>query len=122
VAAAVFFTFGRTAIYKFGASDRDRQELRANNLVFARAIERLAGLGVRCLSLGRTSFDNEGLRRFKNGLGGLESLLECYRLNPDARQYMPARDDASGWHNEVFRRMPCWLSRLVGNLIYRYAA
>jgi hypothetical protein len=122
VASAVFFTFGRKAIYKFGASDRDRQELRANNLVFEKAIERLIHLGVEGLSLGRTSLDNEGLRRFKNGLGAAETTLECFQLNPAKLEYLPGRDEATGWHNEIFRRMPLWLSRLAGSLIYRYAA
>jgi len=122
VAAAVFFTFGRSAIYKFGASDRERQELRANNLLFARALERLAALGIRCLSLGRTSLDNDGLRRFKRGLGGHETSLECFAFDPARQTYLTGRDDASGWHNELFRHMPLCLSRLAGQLLYRYAA
>jgi len=37
IAAAVFFRFGKNAIYKYGASDKRFQEFRANNLVIWQA-------------------------------------------------------------------------------------
>ena len=39
VAGAVFFRSGKTALYKFGASDDTQQHLRANNLVMWQAIK-----------------------------------------------------------------------------------
>ncbi|MEP7072379.1 MAG: GNAT family N-acetyltransferase, partial [Verrucomicrobiota bacterium] len=49
LAAAVFFRSGKQATYKFAASDRNSQELRANNLVIWRAIEHLASSDVQRL-------------------------------------------------------------------------
>jgi len=42
IAAAIFFRFGRTALYKYGASDSVARDLRANNLVMWEAIRFLA--------------------------------------------------------------------------------
>ena len=36
--------------------------------------------------------------------------------------YVTARDEASGWHNRVFRALPLSLSRLAGVLLYRHIA
>ena len=69
VAAAVFLHMGTKAVYKFGASDERHQDLRGNNLVMWEAIQFLAQNGFDTLHLGRTSFGNEGLRRFKLCLG-----------------------------------------------------
>ena len=46
VAGAVFFHFGSKAIYKYGASDRNYQHLRANNLGWRWVFGMLRGLGV----------------------------------------------------------------------------
>src|SRR4029077_10536505 len=65
IAAAIFFRFGRNALYKYGASDKRFQELRANNLVMWQGIQFLARNGAEKLHFGRTEQENEGLRRFK---------------------------------------------------------
>jgi lipid II:glycine glycyltransferase (peptidoglycan interpeptide bridge formation enzyme) len=67
VAGAIFFQFGDRAIYKFGASNETFQHLRGNNLVMWEAIRHFSRAGLKKLNLGRTSLDNDGLRRFKLG-------------------------------------------------------
>ena len=42
IAAAIFFRFGKNALYKYGASDKRFQEFRANNLVMWHGIQFLA--------------------------------------------------------------------------------
>ena len=76
VAAAVFLNKGKKAVYKFGASDERHQDLRGNNLVMWEAIQFLAQGGFDTLHLGRTSFGNEGLRRFKLAWGTVEETIE----------------------------------------------
>lgn len=122
VAGAVFFHFGRGAIYKFGASDEAFQHLRANNLVMWSAIKRYASEGFTSFDFGRTSLDNEGLRRFKLGWGTQENLVEYFRHDSKAGRFVTARDESSGWHNHVFRRMPRFLSRFVGRVLYKHIA
>lgn len=122
VASAVYLHRGATAIYKFGASDAEGQELRANNLVMWEAIQRYAREGKNILDFGRTSISNEGLRRYKLGWGTQEIKAHYHRYDLQSDTFVQAGDDAVGWHNRVFRAMPAPLSRLAGNMLYRHMA
>jgi hypothetical protein len=117
-AAAVFFQYGTNAVYKFGASDQVFQEFRGNNLVMWEAIKFLMQNGSRTLHFGRTSLDNEGLRRFKAGWGALEEAIEYFRFDTEAEAWKSAVDSGSGFHHKVFRRLPLAFNRLAGAVIY----
>jgi Acetyltransferase (GNAT) domain len=117
-AAAVFFQFGKNAIYKFGASDEAFQELRGNNLVMWEAIKFLIRHGFKSLHFGRTDLDNEGLRHFKSGWGTEEELIEYFRFDIEAESWKTTGRNGSGFHNRIFRRMPLLLNRLAGSVIY----
>ncbi|MEO8350741.1 MAG: GNAT family N-acetyltransferase [Chthoniobacteraceae bacterium] len=118
VAAAVFFHFGRTGLYKYGASDAQVQEQRPNQLAMAAGISHLVELGIETLHFGRTSFANEGLRRFKQSWGATEELLSYYRLNLRSQRWETARDRSEGLHTRIFRHLPIGLNRLAGQLLY----
>jgi hypothetical protein len=118
VAAAVFLQFGKKAVYKFGASDFRVQALRGNNLVMWEAIRVLAENGVESLHFGRTSLDNEGLRRFKLSWGTQEEKLEYLKLDTATGIWVSGRDATSGFHTAVFSRLPLALNRLAGAVIY----
>jgi len=122
VAGAVFFHHGRQAIYKFGASDETRQELRANNLVMWQAIQHFAREGMVRLDFGRTSLANAGLRKFKLGWGAQEDRIDYLRYDLQADVFVTSRDESTGWHNRLFRALPLPLSRLAGALFYRHIA
>ena len=122
VAGAVFFCSRKTASYKFAASDEAWQHLRPSNLVVWEAIDRFAQLGLAELDFGRTSLDNEGLRRFKLGWGAQERRIDYVRYDLHSRRFVTVRDRASGWYNRVFRRLPLVLSRLAGVAFYRHMA
>jgi len=119
VAAAVFFHSGHKAIYKFGASDAGSQHLRGNNLVMWKAIEHLAGSGFHCLNFGRTDLEDEGLRRFKRSWGTSEQKLGYFRF-----QVVPGSANnrwfaqGHGYHTRIFRRLPLFVNRIVGKLVY----
>jgi hypothetical protein len=117
VAGAIFF-YGKHAVYKFGASDKSQQELRANNLVMWEAIRWLAGCGCEQLDFGRTSLQNEGLRRYKAGWGTRESTLEYVKYDVRQARFEVDKDRASGWHNKIFSRMPMALLRVAGAVLY----
>jgi hypothetical protein len=118
VAAAVFFQYGDSAVYKFGASDEVFQGIRGNNLVMWEAIKYLMQNGCKMLHLGRTSLDNPGLRRFKAGWGAMEGMIEYFRFDTKANAWKGAGDSSSGFHNKIFRRLPLALNRLAGAVIY----
>ena len=118
VAGAIFF-YGKQAVYKFGASDESQQQARGNNLVMWEGIRWLAGQGCEQLDFGRTSLENEGLRRFKAGWGSQEGLIEYVKHNVRGARFMVDKDRASGWHNQIFSRMPIALLRVAGSVLYR---
>lgn len=122
VAASVYFQLGDRAVYKFGASDESFQQFRGSNLVMWEAIQWHARNGARTLHLGRTSLDNDGLRRFKLGWGAAEDRIEYVKYDLRTNRFAVDKDEASGWHNRVFRRMPVGFSRLVGAALYRHWA
>jgi CelD/BcsL family acetyltransferase involved in cellulose biosynthesis len=122
VAGAVFFHFGKTAIYKFGASNETFQKLRANNLVMWEAIKWHSRRGFGLLDFGRTSMKNEGLRRYKLGWGTQERRIDYFRYDRRKAGFVTARDRSSGWHNRIFRMLPISLSRLIGAAAYRHVA
>jgi len=122
VAAAIFFHWGSKAIFKYGASDESYQHLRGNNLVMWEAIKWHARNRFELLHFGRTSLSNHGLQRFKLGWGAEESMIEYVRYDLCRDSFVTAKDEASGWQNRVFHRLPGFASRLVGAMLYEHVA
>jgi len=118
VAGAVFFYAGKAALFKFGASDEGVQELRGNNLVMWEGIKRLTGKGLKTLHFGRTSVDNDGLRKFKLSWGTKEEIIEYFRFAFRPNMWVNSYRNASQFHNRIFRRLPLAVNRLAGTLIY----
>ncbi len=119
IAAAIFFCFGKNALYKYGASDKRFQELRANNLVMWQGIQFLARNGAEKLHFGRTEQENEGLRRFKLSWNTQEETIDYFRFDPSGRQCLaPVRSRDSGLHKKVFGGLPLIFNRLAGSMIY----
>lgn len=120
VAGAVFFYQGRHALYKFGASDLQFQQLRPNNLLMWEAIKYCAENGFADLHLGRTSLSNEGLRRFKRGFGAAEERIEYTKHDLLRGVFVTDVDRAVGPLNILFRTLPLPLLRLLGKILYRH--
>jgi len=118
VAAAVFFHVGKKAVYKFGASDERLQQLRGNNMVIWEGIRFLAQNGAETLHLGRTSLENDGLRRFKLTWGTEEEMIKYLKFDTAAGVWITGRDAASGFHEAIFSRLPSAMNRLAGSIIY----
>jgi hypothetical protein len=118
IAAAIFFRFGKNALYKYGASDKRFQEFRANNLVMWQGIQFLARTGAEKLHFGRTERENEGLRRFKLSWHTKEETIDYFRIDPSGRPCLaPARHD-SGFHKKIFGRLPLMFNQLAGSITY----
>ena len=122
VAGAVFFHTGGSAIYKFGASDEAFQHLRGNNLVMWEALRCFLRRGVKKLDFGRTSINNEGLRKFKLAWNAREKSIGYFRYSIPQEKFVSAQDESPGWHNRVFNALPSFVSRTIGNLLYRHWA
>jgi hypothetical protein len=122
VAGALFLHAGRSAIYKYGASDAAFKELAANNLVMWHALEWYSQNGFSRVQLGRTSLDNEGLRRFKLGWGSREYPISYFRYTNKSRSFAAGTDNSSGWQTRIFRALPERVSRCIGAVAYRHIA
>ena len=120
VAANVYLHANGEAIYKYGASDKAYQNLRAANLVMWEAIKRYAGEGARSLCFGRTEPENEGLRQFKTGWGADESIINYYRYDLAADAFVPGKQAVSARANRVFSRLPVPALKAIGGLLYRH--
>jgi hypothetical protein len=119
IAAAVFFRFGKNAVYKYGASDKRFQEFRANNLVMWQGIQLLARTGIEKLHFGRTDSENDGLRRFKLSWDTQEETIDYFRVDPSGRQCsLPIPCNGGGLHKRIFGRLPLVFNRLAGSILY----
>jgi hypothetical protein len=118
IAAAVFFRFGKNALYKYAASDKRFQEFRANNLVMWQGIQLLLRSGVEKLHFGRTECENDGLRRFKLSWDTQEETIDYFRVDPSGRQYLPSIRCNGGLHKRIFGRLPLVFNRLAGSILY----
>jgi len=120
IAGAVYFHFGNKAIYKYGASDKAYQGLRANNLVMWEAIRwcRAAGYGSFCF--GRTEPDNQGLLQFKDGWGTTRRAIRYYRYDMKRAAYVAGMPDNAAIYGKIFRALPIPVLRAAGTVLYRH--
>ena len=122
VAGAVFLRNGGRVLFKYGAFDSRFQHVRANNLVFWAALKRYQQMGCETVDLGRTSLGNDGLRRFKQGWGGMEYEIKYSKYDLHENQFVKEKDLAEGFYNWAFRLCPRWVSAIVGKTLYKYWA
>ena len=118
IAGAVFLHSGRRAIYKYGASDYAFQSLRPNNLLFWSAIRECCQRGFESLHFGRSSINNDGLRRFKRSFGAVERPLHYARYHFGRAAWVCTSDRAQNIVNGLFRLLPVGMLRALGRLLY----
>jgi lipid II:glycine glycyltransferase (peptidoglycan interpeptide bridge formation enzyme) len=122
IAANVYFCFGDQVIYKYGASDRAYQHLRANNLVMWEAIKWACDHGYSALSFGRTEPENEGLRQFKAGWGAREHLIKYYRYDLQKGAFIKAPVIINPLYKKIFSKLPIPALNMLGSILYRHMA
>ncbi len=119
ISGAVYFHFGNKAIYKYGASDRRYQHLRANNSVMWESIKWFGKNGFKGFSFGRTEPENSGLLQFKRGWGTDEKAIGYYKYDLQNAAFIKDRSRAKTSYT-LFKNMPSPLLNLVGTLLYRH--
>jgi Acetyltransferase (GNAT) domain len=120
IASNVFFLFGEKVIYKYGASDRTYQRLRANNLVMWEAIKWCCENGYKSLCFGRTETDNDGLRQFKSGWGTKEHIIKYYRYDFRKDSFVKESPKISDFQHKFFNKLPIPLLNVLGTLLYKH--
>jgi len=120
IAANVYFTFADKILYKYGASDRSLQHLRASNLVMWEAIRWGRDHGYRTLCLGRTEPGNDGLRHFKMGWGAQERVIRYYRYDLGNNTFTKSPRIVRPSHKRIFGKLPIPILNLLGRILYRH--
>lgn len=119
VAGAVFFHFGRKAMYKYGASDMTHGSLGASTAIMWEAITRYAHEGYSSFCFGRSDLDNHGLRRFKLGFGTEEYFVDYYRFDVSKRGFVKSNARRQGYFAGLVKHLPVSGLRAIG-LTYRH--
>ncbi len=120
IAGAVYFHFGKKALFKYGASDKKYQHVRANNIVMWEAIKRYCKQGYSTFCFGRTEQENPGLRQFKSGWGAEEKIIKYYKYDLKKSAFLNGNSRMSELHNKVFNKMPIPLLKVVGSVLYKH--
>lgn len=120
IAASVFFHFGTSGLFKYGASEMEHQHLRPNNLIMWEAIKWFKSQGFKTMHLGRTALNHTGLLQYKRTWGAKETMLEYYRYDLRKKTFLqnPSGDSVS--YNKIFSRTPIFLLRLIGSILYKH--
>lgn len=119
IAGAIYFHFGKNAIYKYGASDMTSANLRPNNLVMWEAIRHCITKGFSNFSFGITEMSNEGLLRFKRGWGVNEQMINYYKYNLKSETYIKDSFRKKTSY-PLFQKMPGPILNLAGAVIYKH--
>jgi hypothetical protein len=120
VAGAIYLHFGAKAVYKYGASDKNFQNLRANNLVMWEAIKWYSQAGYKRFCFGRTEPENQGLIQFKSGWGTTEQPIHYYRYDLRKGFFVSGSPKVTGFHNKIFRNIPVPVLNRIGTILYKH--
>jgi hypothetical protein len=120
IAAMVFFHFGKTAIYKFGASNFKYQHLRANNLLMWEAIKKYCEDGYQTFYFGRTDANHDGLRQYKMGWNPRETVINYYKYNLPDERFEKSKPINNNFSEYVMGRFPESLLEILGKVTYKH--
>jgi hypothetical protein len=120
IAANVFCCFGKEVIYKYGASDKTHQNLRANNLGMWEAIKWCTDHDFTKLCFGRTQLDNTGLRQFKSGWRGSEHLIKYFKYDLKKDAFIKEPFSVNPLYKSIFGKLPLPALNTLGRILYRH--
>jgi lipid II:glycine glycyltransferase (peptidoglycan interpeptide bridge formation enzyme) len=120
IAGGIYIHSGKNAVFKFGASERRYQGLRANNLIMWEAIRWYSRNGFKDFSFGRTDPENEGLRNYKNAWGSEERGIVSFHYDFVNKKYCNKKKWTHGMHNKIIHHLPIAVSKKIGIIFYKY--
>jgi CelD/BcsL family acetyltransferase involved in cellulose biosynthesis len=119
IAAAIFLTYNKTMIYKYGASNPSKLANRPNEWLFYHAIRQAVEEGCEWFDFGVSEKRHAGLRRFKSNWGAEEKeVYYNYAFAPPA-----AAGDS--WTRSALTKAiqisPSIFCRSLGELFYKFS-
>lgn len=121
IAGAICFSFGKKAIYKYGASDKRYQHLRPSNLVMWETIKWYVQNGFKSFSLGRTEMENIGLLQYKKGWDVKEQIINYYVYDMKKEKMVSRGSRYDTLYKVLLGKLPLPLLNFVGTLLYKHA-
>lgn len=120
IAGGVFLTHGRTAVYKYSASDVRFRALNPGYPIMWEAIQRVCRQGCTMLDLGRSAKGDAGLRRHKKAWGALERELPYTIITSNPPKHGPEILDSV--LASIIRHSPRFVCSVTGQLLYKHFA
>ncbi len=120
IAANVYFHTENKVIYKYGASDKSYQNLRANNLVMWNSIKWSCEKGFKSFCFGRTEPENEGLRQFKTGWGAREYIIKYYKYDFQKCAFIKRSLNINSSFKKIMVKLPVPVLKTMGSALYRH--
>lgn len=118
IASHLYCCFAGTVIYKFGAADPRYLNVRPNNGLVWEAIRWAVREGYKELSFGRTASEDQGLARFKEGWGACRETVNYFRYGLRRANAQSSWDSTRGF--SIVQKMPDFIVRLIGELLYKH--
>ena len=76
--------------------------------------------GYKQLCMGRTEPENSGLRRFKDGWGTEEKMINYYKYEVKNETFVHDQDMVSQYQKRLIRKIPKPLLTAIGSKLYKY--
>jgi hypothetical protein len=119
----LFFSFGSTVTYAFGASRASDFALRPNDIIMGQAINDASVAGYKFVDLGEVPEGDDDLARFKSKWGAEPVRLYRYYF-PDFPDAGPLRDKTGGsafvLARKIWSQLPLGITSWLGDQIYTY--
>jgi hypothetical protein len=122
VTGIIYFQYCKNIIYKYGGLDQRYQSLGVNYILWREVFKKFFELGFKTIDFGRTSLDNQGLRRFKLGWGTKEQLISYYRYSYIKDKFITESIGKFSIYKKVLQRTPIFISKQIGQMLYKHMA
>jgi len=118
IAALLTLRSRETVVYKYGCSDERYHHLAGIPWLFWKVIEESKAEGAKLLDFGRTDFEHDSLRRFKDQFGTICQQISYFRY--PAKAAKPINTTNLNKLRRVCSFMPDTLLSAAGSLAYRH--
>jgi lipid II:glycine glycyltransferase (peptidoglycan interpeptide bridge formation enzyme) len=120
IGGGVFFTFNKTVVFKYSASDMKYKSLQPSHAFIWRAMQTARERGCTTFDFGRTDRSHEQLRRFKNSWNATEHDLNYTVITDRPRPERLSKLQTALGH--IIRHSPEFVCRLSGEVLYKHFA